>query len=171
MNALSKVAAQLTFQGKCQGTINGTEIFKAGMVELFEATYPLPHGEAHVMRATQRAPSPDYTTKIVNISFTKGTDDGTYGLFPDFYVVRVLFIDNSVQEQPRVYTQYQGNARVAYDAQNHIFSGEISVTLENLDDDDRKVVDLKVDFEAKKIVSAKRIPRRPSARSARSARC
>jgi hypothetical protein len=167
MNALAKVASQSTFQGKCQGFVNGTEAFDAGLVELLDAIYPPPHGEAHVMLATQRAPAPDYTTKELKISFSKDKPDGTYGLFAEAYTVRVLYVDNSLPTKPVVYTQYQGQARVAYDTQSHIFSGEISVTLENRDEDTRKTVDVKVKFEAYQHVTVRRIPRRPTAKAAR----
>lgn len=162
MNAFAKVAMQPAVLGTCKGTINGVETFDAGMVELSEATYPLPHGEAYVMLATQRGPAPDYTTKELKISFSKGWDDGSYGLFPDLYTVRVLFIDSTVPAKPVVYDQFQGVARVAYDTSTSTFSGEISATLENLDEDTRKTVDLKVEFEAHAAVRARRVPRRPS---------
>jgi hypothetical protein len=163
MNALAKVASS-TFQGKCHGLVNGTETFDAGLVEMFDAIYPPPHGEAHVMLATQRKPAPDYTTKELKISFSKGKPDATYGLYPDAYTVRVLFVDNSSPEKPVVYSQYQGQARVAFDAQSHTFSGQISVTLENMDEDTRRTIDVKVDFEAYQRVPAKKIHRRPSAK-------
>ena len=162
MNAFAKVAMQPAVFGTCKGTINGVDTFDAGLVELSEATYPLPHGEAYVMLATQRAPAPDYTTKELKISFSKGKVDGNYGLFPDQYTVRVLFIDSTVPTKPVVYDQYQGIARVAYDTSTSTFSGEISAVLENLDENTRKTVDLKVEFEAHPLVRARRIPRHPS---------
>jgi hypothetical protein len=166
MNAFTKVATQSAVFGTCKGMIDGKEPFDAGMVELSEATYPLPHGEAYVMLATQRDSAPDYTTKELKISFSKGHKDGSYGLYPDFYTVRVLFIDSAVPTKPVVYDQFQGIARVAYDPSTLTFSGEISVLLENLDEDTRKTVDLKVEFEAHPVVRARRVPRRPSSPAA-----
>ncbi|WLG82363.1 hypothetical protein PSH97_14525 [Pseudomonas cucumis] len=165
MNAFAKVATPSVMLGKCTGTINATEIFDARLVELSDAIYPPPHGEAHVMLATQRAPAPDYTTKELKISFSKGFEDGSYGLYPDDSTVRVLFIDRSTPAKPVVYTQYQGIARVQYDSLSGTFSGEISAVLENLDEDDRKAVNLKVEFEAFQHVPARRISRRPSPRA------
>jgi len=164
MNAFAKVVAHPQLMGTCTGTINSTEPFEAGLVMLSDAVYPPPHGEAHVMLATQRAASPDYTTKELNISFSKGFDDGSYGLFPDFYTVRVLFVDNSAPTKPLIYEQYQGIANVKYDAQTSTFSGQISATLENRDEDTRKTIYLKVDFVALPNPPARRIPRRPSSR-------
>jgi hypothetical protein len=164
MNAFAKVAVQPLLLGTCTGTIDATEPFNAGLVELSVATYPPPHGEAHVMLATQRAPSPDYTTKELKISFSKGAEDGIYGLYPTDYTVRVLFIDRSVPAKPIVYEQSQGAANVKYNSTTSNFSGEISVTLENLDEDTRKTVCVKVDFSAYPHVPTRRIQRRPSSK-------
>jgi hypothetical protein len=161
MNAFAKVAMLPAVLGTCKGTIDGTGTFEAGLVEFSEAIYPPPHGEAYVMLATERAPAPVYTTKELKISFSKGFADGSYGLYPDAYTVRVLFIDSSVPAKPVIYTQYQGIARVQYDTASSTFSGEISATLENLDEDTRKTVNLKIDFEAHPTARARRIPRRP----------
>ncbi|MBV4458567.1 hypothetical protein KVG96_11445 [Pseudomonas sp. COR58] len=165
MNAFAKVVTQPMLLGSCQGTIDGTEEFRAGLVELSEASYPPPHGEAYVMLATQRKPGPDYTTKELKISFSKGWPDGNYGLYADAYTVRVLFIDSSIPAKPVVYTQYQGIARVAYDTESSTFSGEISAALENRDEDTPRTVNIKVDFEAFPNVRNRRIPRRPSPRA------
>jgi hypothetical protein len=167
MNAFAKAVIQPKLLGNCKGTINASEKFDAGLVELFDAIYPPPHSEAYVMLATQRAPGPDYTTKELKISFSKGFPDSNYGLYPDFHTVRVLFIDSSVPTKPVVYTQAQGIARVKYDTSTSTFSGEISVLLENLDEDTRKTLDVKVDFEAHQHVPARRNPRRPSSRAER----
>ncbi|UZE09243.1 hypothetical protein [Pseudomonas sp. B21-053] len=166
MNAIVKVATQAVVQGTCKGIINGTNTFEAGMVELSEASYPPPHGQAYVMLATERAPAPSFTTKELKVSFSKGSPDGEYGLFPDLYTVRVLFIDRSAPQTPVVYTQYQGIARVKYDSASSTFSGEISATLENLDEDTRKIVDVRVNFEAHPYVPVRRNPRRPSSPAA-----
>jgi len=162
MNAITKVAMQSAVFGTCIGMIDGKEPFDAGMVQLSEATYPPPHGEAYVMLARQRGPAPAYTTKELIISFSKDQKDGTYGLFPDFHTVRVLFIDSSVPAKPVVYEQFQGVARVAYDLATSTFSGEVSVLLENLDEDSRRTVDLRVEFEAHPVIRARRVLRRPS---------
>ncbi|VVO10033.1 hypothetical protein PS718_03354 [Pseudomonas fluorescens] len=163
MNALAKLTTPSTSLGKCEGLINGSIPFKAGMVELLDATYPPPQNDAYVMRATQRAPGPDYSTKQLIISFAKGKPNNTYGLFPDAYTVRVLFVDHSATKRQVVYTQYMGQAIVAYDPASNNFSGQISVTLENLDEDTRRTLDLKIDFDAYQPAPARRIPRRPSA--------
>ncbi|MFJ4196711.1 hypothetical protein [Pseudomonas sp. NPDC089534] len=165
MNAFAKVVAQPMLLGTCQGTIDGTEEFRAGLVELSEATYPPPHGEAYVMLATQRRPGPDYTTKELKVSFSKGYDEDDYGLTPEDHVVRVLFIDSSIPAKPVVYSQSKGIARVVYDSDSSTFSGTVCAELENLDEDTRRIVNIKVDFATFPNVRNRRIPRRPSPRA------
>ncbi|MCX2546182.1 hypothetical protein [Pseudomonas sp. COW5] len=162
MNALAKVAQQTVMVGTCKGTINGSETFDAGLVVLSKATYPLPHGEAHVMQATERGPAPDFKTKELKVSFSVDKPDGSYGLFPDANSVRVVYVDSSDKDKPVAYTQRQGIANVAFDSQQSNFSGDVAITLENLDDDTPKTVNLKFNFEAIPNPPQRRIPRRPA---------
>jgi len=148
--------------GTCTGTIDVTTPFNARLVELSDATYPPPHGEAHFMLATQRAPAPDYTTKEFVLSLSKASGNGRYGLAPDFYAVRILFIDNSDPQNPIVYTQYSGVADVNYDAQKREFRGEVSAVVENTDEPTRKTLHLRINFHAIAIIPVRRIPRRYS---------
>ncbi len=162
MNALAKVAQQSVMVGTCTGTINGTEPFDAGLVVLSKATYPLPHDEAHVMQATQRGPAPDFKTKELKVSFSVDKPCNSYGLFPDAYTVRVIYVDSSDSDKPIAYTQRQGVAKVAFHSQQSVFCGEVAVTLENLDEDTPKTVNLKFKFKAMPTPPQRRIHRRPS---------
>ncbi|UVK85975.1 hypothetical protein LOY52_13805 [Pseudomonas sp. B21-051] len=164
MNAIAKVTHQSVMAGTCKGTINGTEDFEAGLVVLSEAHYPPPLGVAHVMQATQRGAAPKYETKELKVSFTKGLADGKYGLLPDSTSVRVLFVDSSTPDKPVAYTNSIGIAELAFDADNSIFSGTISATLENRDEDTIRNVNLRVDFKALPTPPTRRIPRPPSSR-------
>ncbi|WP_438298723.1 hypothetical protein [Pseudomonas sp. NMS19W] len=164
MNAIAKVTHQSVKAGTCKGTINGTESFEAGLVVLSEAHYPPPLGEAHVMQATQRGTAPEYETKELKVSFTKGLADGKYGLFPDSPTVQVLFVDSSTPDKPVTYTNNNGIAELAFDADKSIFSGIINATLENRDEDTTRTVNLRVDFEALPTPPTRRIPRPPSSR-------
>lgn len=164
MNALAKVPYQSVMEGSCTGTINVTEPYKASMVILSEATYPPPHGEAHVMQATQRGAAPDYKTKEVTVSFTKGLANDRYALLPGSPSVQVIFVDSSTPGTPISYTNNNGIAELAFDADKSIFSGIINATLENRDEDTIRTVNLYVNFEALPTPPMRRIPRPPSSR-------
>ena len=136
--------------GNCVGTINGTEPFVAGLVELSEETFPLPHGQAYVMFARQRSPTPTFTTKELSLSFTKGLPNNTYDLAPDSHEVRVTFADNSDPAKPVIFTQCSGQAVLVYDAPAGVLSGDlIKLVLENRDDDVLTEIELDIRFQAK----------------------
>jgi len=147
MNTITNRTKQETFTGTCTGTINGAA-FNAGLVELSERTYPLPHGEAHVMFARDRAPAPDYTTKEITLSFTKGLEAGRYELTRDSSQVRLTYLDNSDPEKPMIYTQEVGDAHLEYDDASGVFSGRVSALVENRDDDTPRTRQITVEFEA-----------------------
>ena len=111
MNMITQKLRQAVGAGNCEGKINDTEVFSAGLVELSERTFPLPHGEAYVMFARQREPRPEYTTKELTLSFTKGLQNGSYDLKPDTHQVRLTFADNSDPAKPVTYTQRSGDGR------------------------------------------------------------
>lgn len=136
--------------GQCVGTINEIEEFNASLVELSEQTFPPPHGQAHVMFARQREAPPDYTTKEITLSFTKGLASGNYTLTPNSHEVRLTFADNSDPDAPVIYTQRSGTADIDFDPDAGILFGTLNkVVLENRDDDVEKEITLDVTFQAK----------------------
>lgn len=136
--------------GQCVGTIDETEPFSAGLVELSEQTFPPPHGEAYVMFARQRKPDPDYTTKEITLSFTKGLPNDTYSLSADSHEIRVTFADNSDPANPVIYTQRSGTAVIVFDPNAGTLFGRLEkVILENRDDDVARELKLDATFQAK----------------------
>ncbi|WP_223484222.1 hypothetical protein [Pseudomonas sp. A-RE-19] len=151
MNTITQKIKQAVKTGTCSGTINSAETFNAGLVELEEKVFPPQHNEAYVMFARQRAGEPDYTTKEITLSFSKGQSNGSYDLTPAAYIVRLTFADNSDPAKPVIYTQSGGKAELEYDAANDVFSGKlISAVVENHDDDVAKTLTIDVEFLAKK---------------------
>ncbi|MHC8293930.1 hypothetical protein [Pseudomonas sp. LB3P58] len=150
MNMITQKRRQAVGAGSCAGTINGREPYSAGLVELSESTFPLPHGEAYVMFARQREPQPEYTTKEIILSFTKGLENKSYELKPDSHQVRLTFADSSDPAKPIIYTQLSGTADLELDETSGIFSGTLrKVIVENQDDDIPKQLTLDVIFSAK----------------------
>lgn len=150
MNMITQKRRQAVGAGNCTGTINGREPFSAGLVELSEHSFPLPHGEAYVMFARQREAQPEYTTKELILSFSKGLDNKSYELKPDAHQVRLTFADNSVPAKPVIYTQLSGTADLELDETSGVFSGTLrKVVVENHDDDISKQLTLDVIFSAK----------------------
>lgn len=150
MNMITQKLRQAVGAGSCAGTINGRERYSAGLVELSERTFPLPHGEAYVMFARQRESQPEYTTKELILSFSKGLENKSYELTPDSHQVRLTFADNSDPAKPIIYTQFSGTADLELDETTGIFSGKlIKVIVENQDDDVSKQLTLDVIFSAK----------------------
>jgi hypothetical protein len=133
--------------GMCKGTINTVEKFNAGLVELYEKAFPLPHGEAYVMFARQR--NEDDTTKEITLSFTKSLPNDSYVLTPTSHEVRLTFLDSSDPAKPVTYTQRSGTAIIAYDRDSATLSGNLNnVVVENNDDDELKQLTLEVAFSA-----------------------
>ena len=164
MNMITQKLRQAVGAGNCEGKINDTEVFSAGLVELSERTFPLPHGEAYVMFARQREPRPEYTTKELTLSFTKGLQNGSYDLKPDTHQVRLTFADNSDPAKPVIYTQRSGTAELEYNDVSGIFSGILTkVIVENHDDDVPKQLTLDVTFAAKGAIATFQQPQRPNA--------
>lgn len=150
MNMITQRKRQAVNAGTCTGMINNAEAFNAGLVELSERLFPLPHGEAYVMFARQRDSEPDYTTKELTLSFSKGLANDTYDLVPNSHRVRLTFADNSDPAKPVIYTQREGTAELEYDDSTGIFSGDLkSVIVENRDDDVLKELTMDVVFSAK----------------------
>ncbi|MCD9114624.1 hypothetical protein M3M50_12765 [Pseudomonas bijieensis] len=167
MNALTREIAQPVVLGFCQGEV-GAVPFNANLVELSEVdypNYPAPHDKAHVMLATQLAPEPDYTTKELQISFTKDLNGGTYPVGEATYPVGVTFIDRSIPETPVIYKQHNGIARIEYNPTSASLSGEISADLENRDDGTITSLNLRVIFNAYAPVRIRRNLRRPLPRT------
>ncbi len=136
--------------GSCAGTIDSRVPFRAGLVELSEQNFPPPHGTAHVMFARQRGPAPDFRTKELMLSFTKGLENKSYELKPDSHEVRVTFADNSDPANPIVYTQRAGEAVLLYESDAAVFSGKLlTVIMENEDNDVGKTITLDIIFEVK----------------------
>lgn len=134
--------------GECVGTINAVEEFNASLVELYEQTFPLPHGEAYVMFARKR--NSNFTTKEITLSFTKGLANDRYELTPQSHEVRLTFLDTSDPDNPLTYTQRSGAAIIAYDPVSATLSGNLdNVVLENRDDDILKELILEIKFSAK----------------------
>ncbi|MHC8372143.1 hypothetical protein ACYZT2_15335 [Pseudomonas sp. MDT1-85] len=159
MNMITQKLRQKVGAGSCIGTIDDTEEFSAGLVELSERTFPLPHGAAYVLFARQREPKPEYTTKELILSFSKGLESGSYELTPDSHHARLTFTDNSDPQKPVIYTQDSGTAELAYDDASGIFSGTLTtVVVVNRDDDVLKQLTLDVVFSAKGNIAASRHP-------------
>jgi hypothetical protein len=134
--------------GECVGTINAVEQFNASLVELFEQTFPLPHGEAYVMFARQR--NPNFTTKEITLSFSKGLAEDTYELTPTSHEVRLTFLDNNDSEKPLTYTQSSGAVKISYDPESATLSGSLNnVVVVNRDDDELKELTLEIRFSVK----------------------
>lgn len=151
MNMITQKFRQSVKAGTCVGTINSSEVFNAGLVELEEKVFPPEHKEAYVMFARQRSGAPNYTTKEITLSFSKGLSDDTYDLTSQTHTVRLTFADNSDPAKPVIYTQVGGKAELQYDADNGVFSGKlISAVVENHDDDIAKTLTIDVVFSAKK---------------------
>jgi len=160
MNMITQKLRQSVGAGNCAGTIDGREPFSAGLVELSERTFPLPHGEAYVMFARQREPHPEYTTKELTLSFSKGLENKSYELKPDSHQVRLTFADNSDPAKPIIYTQLTGTADLELDETSGIFSGKlIKVVVENQDDDVSKQLTIDVIFSAKGAIAMFHQPR------------
>ncbi|MCG6574462.1 hypothetical protein EGM97_07060 [Pseudomonas sp. AF32] len=167
MSALMREITQPVVLGFCQGEI-GSVPFNANLVELSEIDYPnhpSPHDKARVMLATQLAPRPDYTTKELQVSFTKDLNGGTYPVGETTFPVGVTFIDRSVPNAPVIYRQHNGIARIEYNPTSASLSGEISVDLENRDDGTITPLSLRVIFNAHTPVRVRRNLRRPSSRA------
>ncbi|PWK45800.1 hypothetical protein C7534_101399 [Pseudomonas sp. OV226] len=146
MSILKNSIKQSVAAGSCIGTIGSGVPFNAGLVELSEGTFPLPHGEAHVMFARQRAPSPDYSTKEIKLSFSKGLAAGRYNLTRGASEARITYLDNTNPDNPVIYTQNAGTAQLEYE--NGVFSGEVSVLVENNDDDQPRTLNILITFSA-----------------------
>lgn len=160
MNMITQKRRQALGAGSCSGTIDGRERYSAGLVELSERTFPLPHGEAYVMFARQREPDPEYTTKELTLSFSKGLENKSYELNSDSHQVRLTFADNSTPDKPVIYTQISGTADLELDETSGIFSGKlIKVIVENQDDDVSKQLTLDVIFSAKGAIAMFHQPR------------
>ncbi|TBN38915.1 RHS repeat protein [Pseudomonas sp. BGI-2] len=150
MNMITQKLRNAVGAGNCKGTINDTEVFDASLVELSEHTFPPPHGEAHMLFARHRKPDPEYTTKELTLSLSKGLENTSYDLNPESHQVRLTFVDNSNPEKAVVYTQISGTAELEYDDVSGIFSGTLKkAVVVNRDDDDLKQLTLDVDFSAK----------------------
>lgn len=156
MNMSIQKRRQAVGAGNCVGTINDTVPFNAGLVELSERTFPLPHGDAYYMFARQRDALPEYTTKELTLSFSKGLENGSYTLTPTTHQVRLTFADGSVPDKPIIYTQISGTAELEYDPVSGVFSGTLKkVVVENLDDDVISQLTLDVSFAAKGAISTR----------------
>lgn len=134
----------------CTGTVD-SEVFSAGLVELTIETYPPEHGEAYVLFARQRAPAPDYTTKEINLSFSRRLPNDTYVLKPDSTAVRFNYVDNSDPENPFFYTQLSGTADLAFDEDTNVFSGTLTNAVVEHEDEkgDKTRLTLNIQFHAK----------------------
>ena len=112
------------------------------------------------MFARQREPHPEYTTKELILSFSKGLENTSYELTPDSSQVRLTFADNSDPEKPVIYTQSSGTAELEYDDTAGIFSGTLKkAVVENRDDDELKQLTLDVTFSAKGAIATFHQPR------------
>lgn len=137
--------------GTCVGTINTSDVYEAGLVELYERTYPPLHNDAYVMFARQRTTTPPHTTKEITLSFSKEQPNGTYDAASNSHIVRITFADYSVPDKPVIYTQNGGTAELKYDVTTGVFSGTLtSVVVENHDDDVDKTLTLDMTFSANK---------------------
>lgn len=142
---------QAVMAGTCVGTINTSDVYEAGLVTLYEYTYPPLHNAAYVMLARQRTTPPPHTTKEIMLSFSKTQPNGTYDVTPDTHIVRITFADFSDPVKPVIYTQRGGKAELAYDVTTGVFSGKLtSVVVENHDDDVPKTLTLDMTFSAYK---------------------
>jgi len=150
MNTIKNIVKQAVSAGSCTGTVGNGVAFNASMVELTSKTFPLPHGEAHVMFARHRAPEPDFTTREINLSFTKELPADTYELTPESNEIRLSFADHSNPLKPVIYTQVSGTADLEFDDIAHVFKGTLkNVIVENNDDDNKKTLTINVEFIAK----------------------
>ena len=159
MNMITQKRRNAVGAGNCVGTINDTVPFSAGLVELTERTFPLPHGEAYYMFARQREPDPENTTKELILSFSKGLENKSYDLMPDSYHVRLTFADNGDPQKPVIYTQSSGTAELEYNTETGILSGTLrKAVVKNLDDDVLKELTLDVTFSVKGVLATRRHP-------------
>lgn len=131
MNTTARKITQETSYGSCTGMID-QEAFEATYVELVDGSYPPPHGEANVMLAIQRAP--DYSTKELKISFSKGLPSGSYPVGPDHHQVRILYIDSSNPEEPTIHSGISGEVNINYDEETGVLDGELNVEVEDADE-------------------------------------
>lgn len=133
--------------GVCEGKLNSSEDFKAGLVELSLEQYEPPHGEAYRMFARQRSQQGSATKEII-LSFTKGSADGTYDLTPDASAVRLTFIDSD-ENSTNIYMQVSGKAELSVDQNTGVFSGKLKdVIVEYRVDETPVQLTINVEFEA-----------------------
>jgi len=149
--------------GTCTGTVN-SDVYNAGLVELTTKTFPPEHGEARVLFARHRAPGPDYTTKEINLSFSRRLPNGKYPLDPDSAAVRLSFVDASVPSKPIIYTQISGEAELAFNLITETFSGTLTnAILEHEDENESKTtITLNIQFSAKSNNALARKSQRPT---------
>lgn len=152
MNMITQKFRQSVNANTCIGTINTTEEFNAGLVELKEEVFPPEHNAAYVMFARQRSGEPNYTTKEITLSFSKeGLINGTYELTPLAHNVRLTYADNSNPAKPVIYTQSGGTAVWEYNAVTGVFYGTLKgAVVENHDDDEPKALTIDVKFSVRK---------------------
>lgn len=156
MSTVNKRLKESVLAGTCEGTVGLSLPFNARLVELSEQTFPLPHGQAHVMFARHRMPAPDYTTREISLSFTQGLPDGSYDLTKEAYQARLIYADYSNPDQPVIYTQNTGVAHLNYDSERRVFSGRVSALVENNDNDNPKTLNISVTFSANRIIETSR---------------
>lgn len=155
MNMITQKFRPSVNVGTCIGTINTTEAYNAGLVEFEEKVFPPLHNAAYVMFARQRSGEPNFTTKEITLSFSKGLSNGTYDLTPQAHTVRLTFADNSDPANPVIYTQSGGTAEWQYNAVTEVFSGTLkSAVVENHDNDEPKALTIDVTFLVRKKNSA-----------------
>jgi hypothetical protein len=157
MQTITQKSKQETAAGTCTGDLGDNQPFIAGLVDLSVKTFLPPHGVAHVMFARQRAQAPDYTTKELTLSFTKGQPNGPYPVTKESSTVRLTFADNSDPDNPVIYNQKQGTAELMFDAQSGVFSGTLTdVVVENVVNDTVKTLTINVTFSARENASVKK---------------
>lgn len=148
MNVKTLNTRQAARAGTCEGKLNDSEEFKAGLVELTLETYDPPHGEAYKMFARHRLPS-DSATKEIILSFSKGATDGSYDLTPDQTTVRLTFVHNKSETEALIYSQVSGKAELKLDSNAGVFSGELKDAVVEYREEETPVsLKINVKFEA-----------------------
>jgi hypothetical protein len=148
MNVKTLNTRQAARGGMCEGKLNDSEDFNAGLVELSLKTFDPPHGEAYEMLARHRLPQ-DSATKEIFLSFSKGAADGSYDLTPDQNTVRLTFVHNISETESLIYSQVSGKAELKLDPNTGVFSGELKDAVVQYREEETPVsLNINVRFEA-----------------------